>query len=227
MKKNVLITGATGNLGSAVAKKFNELGYNVLAIVSPGKHSGLIGERIETYATDLTNEKEVATMITSIIGQHKALDAALLLVGGFSAGGIKETDGERLRKMYSLNFETVYFTVRPIFLQMLQQPEGGRIILVGARPSLRPQDGKNVLAYSLSKSLLFKLAEFLNAEGASHNVVTSIVVPSTIDTAVNRLSMPTADFSKWVKPEEIASVMAFITENKILRDPVFKVYGES
>ena len=92
-----------------------------------------------------------------------------------------------------------------------------------------PKDGKNVIAYALSKSLLFNLAEYLNAEGASQNVVTSVIVPSTIDTPANRESMPKADFSKWVRPEEIAGVMEFICSQKAdsVREPVYKIYGNS
>ena len=129
-------------------------------------------------------------------------------------GGIKTADGESLKNMYALNFETAYFAARPAFLQMQKQPAGGRIILVGSRASLIPKDGKNFIAYALSKSLLFKLAEYLNVEGASHNVVTSVIVPSTIDTPANRQSMPKADFSKWVKPEEIGWIF-----QKVVREP--------
>ncbi len=230
MKKNVLITGASGNLGKAAVEKFIEEGYKVIATVSPGKKLGFeVTGDIETVEADLTDEKNVEDVISKIIAKYNSIDAALLLVGGFAAGGIKETDGASLKKMYSLNFETAYYTARPLFLQMQKQASGGRIILVGARPALNAEAGKNLLAYVLSKSLLFKLADFLNAEGASKNVITSVIVPSTIDTPVNRQAMPSANFSDWVKPEEVAEVMAFITSanGNALRDSVFKIYGNA
>jgi NAD(P)-dependent dehydrogenase (short-subunit alcohol dehydrogenase family) len=229
MKKLVFITGASGNLGKAAVEKFIAEGYKVVATVSPGKDLGFeVAGDVETVEADLTNEKNVEEVVQKTIDKHSSIDAALLLVGGFAAGGIKETDGASLKKMYALNFETAYYTSRPVFLQMLKQT-GGRIILVGARPALKAQDGKKFLAYALSKSLLFKLAEFLNAEGASKNVTTSVIVPSTIDTPINRQSMPSANFSDWVKPQEIAEVMAFITSanGSALRDSVFKIYGNA
>jgi len=230
MKKNVIITGASGNLGKVTVEKFLAEGYAVVATVSPGKTLPFkpAGD-LETYEADLRNEKQVEGVINQIISKHKTLDAALLLVGGFASGGIKVADGQSLRTLYEFNFETAYFAARPIFLHMLKQPAGGRIILVGSRPSLIPKDGKNVIAYALSKSLLFNLAEYLNAEGASQNVVTSVIVPSTIDTPANRESMPKADFSKWVRPEEIAGVMEFICSQKAdsVREPVYKIYGNS
>jgi len=230
MKKLVLITGASGNLGKAAVEKFITEGYKVVATVSPGKGLGFeINSDVETFEADLTNEENIGEVVLKIIDKYGSIDAALLLVGGFAAGGIKESDGASLKKMYALNFETAYYTARPVFLQMLKQVTGGRIILVGARPALKAQDGKKFLAYALAKSLLFKLAEFLNAEGTSKNVITSVIVPSTIDTPVNRQSMPSANFSDWVKPEEMAEIMAFISSSNgsVLRDSVFKIYGNA
>jgi NAD(P)-dependent dehydrogenase (short-subunit alcohol dehydrogenase family) len=229
MKKNVVITGGSGGLGKAVVEQFVSEGYQVIATVSPGKTLGFDIAGVEAFEADLTNEKSVNQVIDSIIKKYSTIDAAVLLVGGFAAGGVKETDGDALKNMYSLNFETSYFVARPLFLQMLNQNSGGRIVFVGSRPALIASQGKGVLAYALSKSLLFKLAEYLNAEGAAKNVVTAVVAPSTIDTPVNRKAMPNADFNSWVKPEEIAGIMTFIASAKasVLRDPVFKVYGKA
>lgn len=223
--KNVLITGAAGNLGTAVVEKFLSEQWNVLAIVDPKGHHNL-KDSVRSYAADVANESEVSNVISKVVADNKTIDAALLLVGGFDAGNIDATDGTALRKMMSLNFETAYFTARPVFQQMVKQG-GGRIVLVASKTALVSEAGKNFIGYSLSKFLLTKLAELLNAEGASKNVVCSVVAPSTIDTELNRKSMPKADFSKWVKPSEIAEAMFFLVGEKgsVLREPVFKVYG--
>ena len=141
---------------------------------------------------------------------------------------IQDTDSASLKKMFSLNFDTAYFAARPIFNQMTKQ-SAGRIIFVGARPALNPADGKNTLAYSLSKSLIFKLAELLNAEGAANNVVSHVIVPGIIDTPVNRNAMPNANFSDWVKAEEIAEMMSYLCSEKgsAIRDTTVKLYGHS
>ncbi|HYF66957.1 MAG TPA: SDR family NAD(P)-dependent oxidoreductase, partial [Ohtaekwangia sp.] len=167
--------------------------------------------------------------VETAIKVYKKIDVAILLVGGFAMGDIAHTDGDILKKMYTLNFETAYHTARPIFLQMMKQVSGGRIILVGAKPALNAKQGKDMIAYGLSKSLLFKLAEYLNAEGSTNNVVTSVIIPSTIDTPQNRASMPDAEFDNWVKPQVIAEIMAFICSDHgmALREPIFKVYGKS
>lgn len=230
MKRTVIITGASGNLGKAAVDKFIAAGYSVVATVSPGKTLGFeTAGDVVTYEADLTNEMNVTEVIRQIIADRKTIHAAVLLVGGFASGGIEQTDGSSLKKMYTLNFETSYFVARPTFLQMKQQADGGRIILVGARPALNPAEGKDLLAYSLSKSLLFKLAELLNIEGSSRNIVTSVVVPGVIDTPANRNSKPDADFSQWVTPEAIAETMVFNCSDAAapFRETIYKVYGRS
>ena len=228
--KTVIITGASGNLGKACVEKFLQEGYKVIVTVTPGKTLGFeVTGTVETFEADLTNEVSVEKVIANIIKQNNTIDAALLLVGGYASGGIKETDGAVLKKMFNLNFDTAYFVARPLFQQMLQQTNGGRIIFVGARPALSAKDAKRSLGYALSKSLLFKLADVLNEEGSASNVTASVVVPSTIDTPQNRQSMPKADFTAWVKPEEIADAMAHLcsAESNAWRETVVKVYGRA
>lgn len=226
--KKVLITGASGNLGKVSVEKFLKEGYTVLATVTPGKTLGFdVDGDLQTYEADLTDEKSVSAVVAAIVAQHGAIDAALLLVGGYTSGGIADTDGSVLKKMMALNFDTAYFVSRPVFQQMLLQPTGGRIIFIGARPALKAADGKKSLGYALSKSLVFKLAEFLNAEGSASNVTASVVVPSTIDTPVNREAMPNAKFDTWVKPEAIADALAHLCSDEAgpWRESVLKIYG--
>ena len=228
--KTVIITGAAGNLGKACVERFLADGYKVIATVTPGKDLGFqVKGHVETYDADLSDEKAVDQVVSQVVAKHKTIDAALLLVGGYTSGGINETDSATLKKMISLNFDTAYFVARPVFQQMMKQGSGGRIVLVGARPALRPKDGVKSFAYALSKSLIFKLAEFLNTAGSAQNVTTSVIVPSTIDTPPNRQAMPNADFTAWVRAEDIAAAMAHICseESNTWRETVVKIYNRS
>jgi NAD(P)-dependent dehydrogenase (short-subunit alcohol dehydrogenase family) len=228
MGKNVLITGASGNLGKAAVEQFLTAGYSVIAAVSPGAKAGFeVKENAIPYEANLTDEKSVQELIAKIISNHKTIDVAILTVGGFAGGSIATTDGAMLQKMMEINFHTAYFVARPVFFQMLSQ-SSGRIILIGSRPGLVAHDGKNAIAYALSKSLVFKLAELLNAEAKGKNVVTSVIVPGTIDTSANRKDMPTADFSSWVTASEIAKTMLYLASEdaRSLREPVLKMYSK-
>jgi NAD(P)-dependent dehydrogenase (short-subunit alcohol dehydrogenase family) len=120
-----------------------------------------------------------------------------------------------------------------IFQHMLTQKEGGRLIFIGARPGLDAKAASTSLAYGLSKSLIFYLADILNAtaHGSSHGqkVTASVVVPSTIDTPQNRAAMPKADFSHWVKAEEVADTLLLLADKRSAawRETVIKVYGQA
>lgn len=225
----VIITGATGNLGSAVMARFLNDGHRVNAIVPPGKSATLDAHKnLEVWEADLANEMDSHAVVSRILERHAPVDAALLIAGGYSGGSLSSTNDEKLDKMFTLNFKTAYHIVSPVF-QHMKSNGSGRIILVGARSAISSKEGKNSVAYALSKSLLFNLAELLNAEGAPAGVVTSVIVPSTIDTPQNRAAMPDADFKKWVTPERIADGIAFLCSPDAapLRDPIFKMYGDS
>jgi len=229
-KKNILVTGASGNLGKASVEKFAASGYNVVATVSPGKTLGYKhAESVDVVEVDLAVEASVAKVIPGVVKKYGNIDAALFLAGGFAMGSVADTDAAALDKMFAINFETAYYPARLVFQQMMTQASGGRLIFIGSRPALQPKDGKNAVGYALSKSLIFAFAEMLNAEGSPKNVTSSVIVPSTIDTPANRESMPKADFSAWVKPEEIADAMMFIVSDagKSLREPVLKIYGKA
>ena len=163
-----------------------------------------------------------------VIDTHKIIDAALMLVGGFAMGAIKDTKLEDIQKQITLNFETAYNLTRPLYGHMQEQGMG-RLIFIGSRPALKPADGKNLIAYSLSKSLLFKLADFINEDVKGKNIAAAVIVPSTLDTALNRKNMPNANPDNWVKPEALAAILEFICSDKAaaLRETVLKVYNNA
>jgi NAD(P)-dependent dehydrogenase (short-subunit alcohol dehydrogenase family) len=228
--KTIIITGANGNLGTAVTKTFLAKDYKVIATVRKKEdlQELLQHQNLQIEVLDLTNEEKTEAFVHKIIDQHKTIDGALLLVGGFAAGDVAATKSEDVKKQISLNFDTAYHITRPLFQHMMEQ-NNGKIVFIGARPALQATAGKNLIAYGLSKSLLFKLAEYLNAEAKGKNVTVSVIAPSTIDTEPNRKSMPDADFDKWVKPETLAEVLEFlISENgSVLRETVLKVYNNA
>ncbi len=228
--KTVIITGASGNMGQAVVKKFMAEGYMVVSTLAPNDPTGIAiqGKNLETAMVDLANEEEARQFVEFAAVKHGNIDVAILTVGGFAMGKIADTKTADVLKQYQLNFETAYNVARPVFLQMMQQGYG-RIFLIGSRPGLDMKNSNGMVAYGLSKSLLFRLAELMNEEAKATNIVTSVVVPSTIDTPQNRKSMPDADFNKWVKPEAIASTIYFhcTEEASSLREPVLKLFGNA
>lgn len=228
--KTIIVTGASGNMGQAIVKKFIEEGYHVVGTVIPNDPVKMdtSHKEFETTTADLMNEAKAGEMVKSVAEKQGSIDVAVLTVGGFAMGKLAGTSISDIQKQVKLNFETAYNVAQPVFLQMMKQGSG-RIFLVGSRPGSDMRYSKDTVAYGLAKSLNFRLAELMNEEAKGTNVVTSVIVPSTIDTPQNRQSMPDADFSTWVKPEEIAAIIYFYssTEATVLRQPVIKIYGDA
>ena len=227
--KSILVTGATGNLGRQVVQTFLAAGYQVIGTVIPSVSDmpEFNQQNFHKIIVDLLSEEDTEKTVNSIVSQIGNIDVAVLTVGGFAMGHIADTTTSAIYTQYRLNFETAYNVARPVFLQM-QKQNGGRIFLVGSKPGLDSHSGKGMVAYSLAKSLLFRLADLMNEEGKDQNVVTSIIIPGTIDTPQNRDAMPHADFSKWVTAENIANVIRYYCGDDTLaiREPVIKIYGK-
>ena len=227
-KKIAIITGATGNLGLAVTKKFIAEGYKVIGTAVPDDATPMNfnEDEFEKVVVDLLNEEAAAEFIASVIMKYGTIDTTVLTVGGFAMGRISETSAGDLMKQYKLNFETTYHIARPVFVQMMKQNKG-RMFFIGARPGLSAVQSENMTAYGFAKSLVVRLAELINIEARGKNVVASVVIPSTIDTPQNRKAMPEADFSNWVKPEDIANIIYYHSTDEAhsLRETIIKVYN--
>lgn len=228
--KTAIVTGASGNLGSEVIKKFLQQEYKVGGTTVPGHpvEFDVPGHHFEKIEVDLLNENDSRQAVESFAERNGSIDVAVLTVGGFATGRIADTPATDIMQQYKLNFETAYNIARPVFIQMMKQ-NGGRIFLIGSKPGLDARNSKGMVAYGLGKSLIFWLAELINDEGKANNVVASVIVPGTIDTPQNRKSMPDADFNRWVKAEDIARIIYLYStdEARIIREPVIKTYGDS
>lgn len=234
-KKNsptIIVSGASGNMGQAVINKFLAEGYNVVGTVVPNDPVQIKldtnAENFEAVVVDLMNEEGAGTFINKMIEKYCSINTAVLTVGGFAMGSVADTETSAISKQIKLNFDTAYNLARPAFTHMMDK-KAGRIFLIGSRPGISAGNSKGMVAYSLAKSLIFRLAELMNDEAKGVNVVTSVIVPSTIDTPQNRQSMPDADFESWVKPESIADTIYYYASDKatVLREPVIKIYNNS
>lgn len=229
MKRTILITGASGNLGKEVVHFLHAEGHTLLATYHHHEPEASIKEKL-TFLVQVNLQQEVETLeaIKNLIQQFPNLDAAVLLAGGYEGGSIAETDLNLIDKQISLNFKTAWNVVRPL-MEYFKTKKQGQFVLMGSRPAISPEAGKHNVAYALSKSLLFSLSDIINAEAKGTEITTSVVVPSTIDTASNRKSMPDADVSKWVKAEDVAKTISFILSpvGQQMRQPVYKIYNKA
>ena len=230
MTKIAIITGATGNLGKAVTAKMVYAGFQVVATVMPGKaDTVLVDTGIVYKELDLMNASGVDSLISEVYSNYGNINAVICLVGGFDMASITETAIEDLQRMIDLNFYTAFNTVKPVLEIAKDQGEMVKIVFISAKPAFNLGAASKVFPYALSKSMIVKMAELINADSKNLNASAAIIVPSIIDTLSNRKAIPNADFTEWVTPQSIADKIAFICsdEGKDLRECVFKIYGRS
>jgi NAD(P)-dependent dehydrogenase (short-subunit alcohol dehydrogenase family) len=219
--KIAIVTGGTGALGKAITMAFLEEGAKVVCtyILDKEKKQCLSltknhKDKIVFIRADVTKEKDVLNLLTNTIRKFKRVDILVNVVGGFAYSYIKDTDEKTWDLMINLN------------LQMIKQ-NYGKIINISSRPALKGSAG--VGAYSASKAGVLNLTETIADEVKDYGINANAVLPSTIDTPANRGDMPEADFSKWVKPEEIARVIVFLSsdDSKPISGAGIPVYGKA
>jgi NAD(P)-dependent dehydrogenase (short-subunit alcohol dehydrogenase family) len=208
----VLITGAAGNLGRAVAAAFAEVGANLVLIdlkddalksVATKGASGVLAQR-----ADLADPASIAAAVDAAIKRFGRIDALCNLAGGFAMGEkVHEIPADKWDFMMELNAGSVLRMSNAVVPHMLKAG-GGRIVNIGANSAL---SGKAEMgAYIASKSAVIRLTETMAAELRGHNINVNCVLPSIIDTPQNRAAMPKADPKKWVAPEALADVLLFL-----------------
>jgi len=189
--------------------------------------AGVNTAQLDGVAVDVTDEPAVRQLIEKIVGKYRRLDAMVNTVGGY-AGGTKlwELETKVFEQMLALNLRSGYALSRAAVRAMLKEGHGA-IVNVASKAAVDHAGG--AAAYAASKSaavaLLDSLAEDLKGSGVRVNTI----LPSIIDTEVNRKAMPKADFTKWPKPEEIARVILFLCSDdaKVIRGAAIPVYGDS
>lgn len=227
--QNIIVSGANGHLGTEVVQKLVGLGHT-LYVTTGSKYKGEFDNesKIHPVTVDLLDAEASHHFVKQSIAKAKGINSAIFLAGGYTYGSIEDTSDEQLEKMFQLNFFTAFHLVQPL-IDHFKSQGGGQLIFIGAKAAIQSEQGASSFAYALSKSLLFKMSDMINAKYESAGIVATVIAPSTIDTAPNREAMPKSDFSKWVTPSDIAENIAFVLSDagKTLRQPVLKVYNQS
>jgi len=207
--KIIVVTGASGALGKVVVATALAKGSRVAAIDHAASTMKATPDRIELGGVDLTDASEAKKAIDAAASHFGKLDALVNIAGGFAFETTAEGDPKTWQRMYALNVLTALNASRSA-IPHLSASGAGRIINVGAMGAL--QAGAGMGAYAASKAGVHRLTEALAAEWKG-KITVNAVLPSTIDTAANRASMPNADFAKWVRPEELAEVILFLASD--------------
>lgn len=226
--RNVVVTGGTGALGSAVVGALFDAGARCVVPYRDERDIEAFAHRDHKQITlvavkDLSDEADVA----KLYGEASPLWASIHVAGGYLWGAIRDTDKGALQKQIEMNFVSCFLCCRAAIKAM--DKNGGRIVNVAARQALEWRLGASQTAYAASKAAVAALTAGLAEEVAKDGILVNAVAPSIMDTPTNRKDMPKADFDRWPKVEEVAATIVFLAspDNRVTRGAVIPVYGKS
>ena len=230
----VLVTGGAGNLGRAVTRAFLQSGARVaVPLYHTDRPEALdatraeFGDRLFTFALDLTTERGTRAAVEQVVEWGDRLDAVTHLMGGYYGGpGVGETPLEAWDRMIELNLRSAWLVASAAIPSMLTGG-GGSLVFVSSRSAV--QDRKGKVPYAVSKAGLHTLAEGIAEDYADEGIRANVVLPGVIDTEANRESMPDREAGRFTPPEEIARVIVFLASSAAspINGAAIPVYGRS
>lgn len=214
----VMITGAGGNLGAAVALELaSKTGIRLVCLERNAKALAALLARLpsgsETMGleeTDITDVNACLAAVQKACDRFGRVDALVNTVGGFSMGPVDVSGIDRWNDLISVNARTAY-AISAAVLPGMQERKHGRIVHVAASPGLKA--ASHQAAYAASKAAVIRLTEAIAAENRSNGITANCILPGTIDTPQNRKSMPDADVRGWVPAPAIARLVAFLVSD--------------
>jgi NAD(P)-dependent dehydrogenase (short-subunit alcohol dehydrogenase family) len=207
--KVVAVTGGFGSLGASVGRAAMAAGASVALLdrAEASKAPADLSQALALGGIDLGSDGEASTAIAQVVERLGRLDALVNVAGGFRWEKIESGSIDTWDLLYRMNLRTAVGASQAALRHLLARGDG-RIVNVGAGAAAKA--GVGMGAYAASKAGVARLTEALAEELKDHGVTVNAVLPSIIDTAANRADMPNADFSRWVKPEQIADLIVFL-----------------
>ena len=230
MRQSAIVTGGTGGLGSAVVARLLDDGWRVVVPWIVESELSRVQERdgLELVQADLFDPDMVAEVVALGAGDAEApLRGVVNLVGGFAMGGrVHETPIGDFERQFRLNLRPTYLVTAAALPHLLEHGRGS-IVCVGTRAAVQPFSG--AAGYISSKAAVIAFAQAVAVEYKLTGIRCNAILPSVIDTPANRKAMPNAAHEKWVKPAEIAGVIAHLlsTDSAPTSGAAIPVYGRA
>jgi len=224
--KIVLVTGANGGLGTHVTQAMLDAGATVAGVSRKIQQSDFKSSAFTAFPAEISTAAGAKNAVDVVLARFGRLDVVAHTVGGFAGGKpIAETDDTTFQSMLDLNLYSAFYLLRAV-IPHLRKSGRGRIIAIGSRAAVDP--GPGVGAYSASKAALVSLIRTVAAENKDAGITANVILPGTMDTPVNRKSDPNADFSKWVQPANVASLILWLAGDagKEINGAVIPIYGD-
>jgi NAD(P)-dependent dehydrogenase (short-subunit alcohol dehydrogenase family) len=222
----VLVTGASGGLGTYVTQAFLDAGATVIGTSRKIQQSDFTSTEFAAIPGEISTEAGAKTLVDGVLARFGRLDVLAHTVGGFAGGqSVADTDDATFQRMFDLNVYSFFHILRAS-IPTLRKSGRGRIIAIGSRAAVEP--GAGVGAYSASKAAMVSLVKTVAAENRNASMTANVILPGTMDTPANRVAMPGADFSKWVQPANVASLAVWLASDaaRDINCATIPVYGD-
>jgi NAD(P)-dependent dehydrogenase (short-subunit alcohol dehydrogenase family) len=211
----IIVTGGTGALGQAVVKQLLARGAQVVVTYTKKEELDTLlikvpnteEARLTPFKVDVTNPKAVQELIDHVLNQFHRIDGLANLVGGYKGVSAMTTSWDDWRGQLSLNLDSTFLMTQAVLPSMVLA-NYGRIVAVGSRGAI--QASPNSAAYNVAKVGVMWLMESISNEVKQHNITANSVLPSVMDTPMNRQSFPDLDYTAWVRTDEVANVICFL-----------------
>ena len=223
--KVVMVTGANGGLGASVTRALLEAEATVVGVSRHIQQSDFSHAGFTALAAEMSTAEGAKHAADAIVTRFGKLDVVVHTVGGFAGGpSIPDTDLATFQRMLDINLNSAFYVLRAV-IPHLRKSGNGRLIAIGSRAAL--ELGAGVGAYSASKAALVSLMRTAALENKDAGMTANSILPGTIDTPANRKAMAGADFSKWVRPEAIASLIVWLCgeSGKEINGAAIPLYG--
>lgn len=220
-RRSVVVTGGTGNLGTAVVAAYLAAHAHVCVAVrdaakgealrmSLADQAGTQDDpRLLLVPADPADSAAMAALVDQVMRAWGRLDILANLAGRFAAAAPNDVDAAQA--LWDANVRTT-LVAADACLRPMRARGRGRIVSVAASVALR--GGKNAAGYAMSKSAVVRWTESLAAEVKGEGITVNCVLPGTIDHPANRAAMPTADPATWASPAEVAAVILFLSSDE-------------
>ncbi len=209
--KVVIITGASGGLGTMVTKAFLDAGARVIGVDRSARSRNADHPSLSHFAVALESAEGVRMLVADVLNLHGRIDAVVHLVGGFAGGQrVEETADETWEQMIAMNLRPAWILSRAV-LPVMREAGRGSIVAIGTAAALSPVAGMG--AYGASKAALISLIQTIAAENREFGIRANVVSPNTMDTPANRAAMPDADPGRWVQPANVASLIVWLVSD--------------
>lgn len=226
MDRVILVTGANGGLGIFVTKAFLATGDTVVGTSRSIQAFDLENPRFVAVPSDLTDAGSAAKLVELVYQRLRRIDALVHVMGGFAGGQtIAETDDTTWDQMMNLNLRSAFNIFRATIPRM-RAAARGRIVAIASRAAAEP--AARIAAYAASKAALASLVRSAALENKDLRITVNAILPGTMNTEANRKADPQADFSRWVRPENVADLVVFLCSDAAadITGAAIPIYGQ-